>query len=211
MPRLTGDQPPHVARSALLGGSQTPINGPTAHRSGPTGLHHALAGVVSPRTRPPPPARRPAGPHHHASAPISPPPPPHHRSRAPCPPAHATHHRPTAHAPATGSPLAAHPQPAPRSFAQGPPAPGPPSPHAGSRGNAVAPVATPPPRRVKQGGGGCWFSACGIDFSGEGAGPGAVLSGCRNWIFWNCFAGGWDLELVGAGASWRSNANQVGR
>ena len=44
-----------------------------------------------------------------------------------------------------------------------------------------------------------------------GDGTPTFLSGCRNWIFWNCFAGGWDLELVGAGASWRSNANQVGR
>ena len=233
MPRSTGAQPPNVARSAPLGGSQTPINGPAAHRSGPTGLHPSRPrrGGFASLTSPSPAhhhrpgdrqarstTHQPASAHHHH--PMSPCPPTHHMSphstaERPAPPAHGPHHRPTARPPARRSPLAGPPCPPPRQIAQGPPAPGPPSPLAGARGDALAPVSHTPTQAVKQGVD-AGFSACRIGFQRRGAGPGV-----GNWAMM-----GPDfserlpkldfLELllpgvVGAGANWRSNANQVGR
>ena len=83
--RLTGDQPPNVARSAPLGGSQTLIISPAAHRSGPTGLHHALAGVVSPRSRPHSPAHHRPGDRQARSTTHQPPSAHHHHPMSPCP------------------------------------------------------------------------------------------------------------------------------
>ena len=219
MPRSTGDQPPNVARSAPLGGSQTLIISPAAHRSGPTGLHHALAGVVSPRSRPHSPAhhraRRPAGPHHHASAPISPPHEPSQRSRAPCPPAHHHHHRPNGPPagppPPTGRPALPTTTPNP----VGSLGPGPPGPPRGGKGRRARPR-QPHPHPGGEAGGGCWFSACGIDFSDERPRCWAMMGPLLperlpELDFLNCFAGGWDWNWSAPVRSWRSNANQIGR